>query len=126
MEQCSNCGRVIGNLETPNIWQQHVVCAECHERLAATSAAAQAPLVSQKIANSARRNKSALRPIRRVLQLISLAGAATFTYGIIEAHAPSGSLDLDYANNLQGGGLAIFAVAGLAAGAFWMIDRRSL
>lgn len=33
MEQCANCGRVIGKLETPHIWQVHVVCAACSTAL---------------------------------------------------------------------------------------------
>jgi hypothetical protein len=33
MEKCENCGRVIGNLETPLLHQEHVVCAQCWDRL---------------------------------------------------------------------------------------------
>jgi len=33
METCENCGRTIGNLETPAVWRERVVCAECHQRL---------------------------------------------------------------------------------------------
>jgi hypothetical protein len=29
METCENCGRAIGNLETPNVHDGHVVCAKC-------------------------------------------------------------------------------------------------
>ena len=32
---CANCGRAIGKLETPRVWQNHVVCAECEKRLTA-------------------------------------------------------------------------------------------
>ena len=32
-ELCSNCGRQIGKLETPHLWLDQVVCAECHERI---------------------------------------------------------------------------------------------
>lgn len=32
-DQCENCGRKIGKLETPQLWQEHVVCAECLARL---------------------------------------------------------------------------------------------
>lgn len=28
-ECCANCGRRIGKLETPHIYEQHVVCADC-------------------------------------------------------------------------------------------------
>jgi membrane protein YdbS with pleckstrin-like domain len=31
---CENCGRTIGRLEQPRRWQAHLVCFECHERLA--------------------------------------------------------------------------------------------
>ena len=33
--KCENCGRDIGKLEMPRLWQNHVVCAECASRLAA-------------------------------------------------------------------------------------------
>src|ERR1700677_2340712 len=33
METCANCGRTIGNLETPRLHQEHVVCKECCDRL---------------------------------------------------------------------------------------------
>ena len=32
-DKCENCGRSIGNLETPHVWQDHVVCADCIKRL---------------------------------------------------------------------------------------------
>ena len=37
LENCANCGRTIGHLETPNIWREVVVCAECHKRLSAAT-----------------------------------------------------------------------------------------
>jgi membrane protein YdbS with pleckstrin-like domain len=42
---CENCGRTIGRLEQPRRWQAHLVCFECHERLAhqAGGAAGSAP-----------------------------------------------------------------------------------
>ena len=33
MEQCANCGRAIGELETPQIFHGNVVCPECRVRL---------------------------------------------------------------------------------------------
>lgn len=33
VERCANCEQMIGNLETPNIFRDQVVCAECHKRL---------------------------------------------------------------------------------------------
>lgn len=32
-ETCANCGGAIGNLETPRVWNDHVVCVACHEKL---------------------------------------------------------------------------------------------
>jgi hypothetical protein len=32
-ENCVNCGERIGKLETPYLWQQHVVCGLCYEKL---------------------------------------------------------------------------------------------
>jgi hypothetical protein len=37
MEQCENCGRTIGKLETPMVYRDSVVCPECHARLAVQS-----------------------------------------------------------------------------------------
>ena len=37
METCSNCERAIGNLETPHIFNGHVVCAQCDTRLRANA-----------------------------------------------------------------------------------------
>lgn len=36
MEACGNCGRAIGNLETPFLFREKVVCQECHKRLTAS------------------------------------------------------------------------------------------
>jgi hypothetical protein len=30
LQTCENCGRKIGRLETPNVWREHVVCADCY------------------------------------------------------------------------------------------------
>lgn len=38
MEICENCGRAIGNLETPTLWRDRVVCGECHKRLKGSEA----------------------------------------------------------------------------------------
>jgi len=35
MEQCANCGTMIGDLETPCFWQNQVVCLACHRRISA-------------------------------------------------------------------------------------------
>jgi hypothetical protein len=32
-EQCENCGRLIGALETPHIYEDHVVCRQCKDKL---------------------------------------------------------------------------------------------
>ena len=34
---CANCGNLIGNLETPYLWGENVVCAGCYQRLAAST-----------------------------------------------------------------------------------------
>lgn len=33
LEECANCGRMIGRLETPCVFRDEVVCAECFSRL---------------------------------------------------------------------------------------------
>jgi hypothetical protein len=33
MEKCANCGSVIGDLETPRVWSDRVVCGDCHKKL---------------------------------------------------------------------------------------------
>jgi hypothetical protein len=37
-ETCANCERIIGKLETPHLWKEHVVCAQCHAVLSSTPA----------------------------------------------------------------------------------------
>ncbi|HEV58828.1 MAG TPA: PH domain-containing protein [Phycisphaerales bacterium] len=32
-ETCENCGKQIGDLETPHVFQGHIVCAECDKKL---------------------------------------------------------------------------------------------
>lgn len=34
MEQCANCGSMIGNLETPYVFNGHIVCGTCYQKLA--------------------------------------------------------------------------------------------
>ncbi|HVS73146.1 MAG TPA: hypothetical protein VHQ47_17960 [Phycisphaerae bacterium] len=36
-ETCENCGRTIGKLETPRVWQEHIVCGTCHRHLTGTA-----------------------------------------------------------------------------------------
>lgn len=33
MEQCANCERTIGNMETPHIWRESIVCETCFKML---------------------------------------------------------------------------------------------
>ena len=33
LEKCANCGRAIGKLEKSYLFEDHVVCGECHQRL---------------------------------------------------------------------------------------------
>jgi hypothetical protein len=35
VETCTNCNRAIGNLETPHLYEGHIVCADCYQRLEA-------------------------------------------------------------------------------------------
>ena len=42
-EACANCGRTIGKLEAAHLWNEQVVCAECHGKLAGAAAAGVAP-----------------------------------------------------------------------------------
>jgi hypothetical protein len=37
-ESCVNCGSKIGRLETPYLWDQHIVCESCFEKLSASKA----------------------------------------------------------------------------------------
>ncbi len=41
--ECENCGRAIGKLEIPYIYDGHTVCAECASRLTNTAAPAPPP-----------------------------------------------------------------------------------
>ena len=45
METCENCHRQIGDLETPYVFNDHIVCKECHKMLSeAESPATQHPV----------------------------------------------------------------------------------
>ena len=37
LEVCVNCGRRIGALETTMVWNENVVCGECHTRILSAS-----------------------------------------------------------------------------------------
>ena len=61
IEECANCGRTIGRLETAHVFKDQTVCAECFARLKPTvgyetpaSLAAPAPAVSVRTAGVAR------------------------------------------------------------------------
>ena len=34
-ERCENCSAPIGKLESPQIWNDHIVCTDCHRKLSA-------------------------------------------------------------------------------------------
>ena len=44
METCANCQRTIGKLETPELWEESVVCHACHELLAKAAPATPTPV----------------------------------------------------------------------------------
>lgn len=50
MDKCENCGNVIGALETPSAWKDHVVCRSCHDRLSMTSVVSNEPLAPSRTA----------------------------------------------------------------------------
>ena len=43
LEACANCGRTIGKLEAAHLWNERVVCAECHGKLAGAQGGTVAP-----------------------------------------------------------------------------------
>ena len=43
LETCANCGRAIGKLETPHLWQQQVVCEQCVNQLSPPLAVPSSP-----------------------------------------------------------------------------------
>jgi ribosomal protein L37AE/L43A len=32
-DACANCGEKFGKLETPGIWQDHLICSDCYRKL---------------------------------------------------------------------------------------------
>lgn len=46
VESCENCGATIGKLETPKVWQHHILCATCYVRLATPGTYQSRPLAS--------------------------------------------------------------------------------
>ena len=46
LEQCANCERTIGKLETAHVWKQAIVCTDCFRRLSKAEPVAVDPLVA--------------------------------------------------------------------------------
>ncbi|MEA2707995.1 MAG: hypothetical protein QOF78_596 [Phycisphaerales bacterium] len=40
LETCANCGERIGELETPHVWNERIVCERCHVKLSPPAVAA--------------------------------------------------------------------------------------
>lgn len=47
METCENCGRGIGNLETPFVWEDKAVCKPCHTKLSRANGPPPVPASAQ-------------------------------------------------------------------------------
>jgi uncharacterized membrane protein YidH (DUF202 family) len=77
-EKCANCGRQIGELETPQIWRDNVVCSLCRIQLEA-GAAPQASPPTPAVATAPRRDWR-LRLGIYGGGLVAAAGAGTFDH----------------------------------------------
>ena len=55
-EICENCGGVIGELETPMIWKDSVVCGTCYKKLSQSAIPSPSP-VSSVVSAGQRENK---------------------------------------------------------------------
>ena len=69
LEACANCGRAIGKLEAAHVWNEQVVCADCHGKLAGATTPCGCPTATRK----PRRPWSA-RPVSRTSPSRSAAG----------------------------------------------------
>ena len=81
MEQCANCGRMIGKLETPHLWNDRVVCAACRQAL-------QSPVPPPRIADKKR------HPVRLAIAiLVAVIGISLAAFSIASRVATSRRLD---------------------------------
>jgi predicted RNA-binding Zn-ribbon protein involved in translation (DUF1610 family) len=65
---CENCGKKIGRLEEPRVWQKHVVCAGCHEKLTPPDNAAAASASTAPARRRGKRDKSPEQPTPALLE----------------------------------------------------------
>jgi hypothetical protein len=65
VEHCANCRALIGQLETPYLWGEHVVCGVCYRRLAAATPLARPATTDELAGIAAEVNASAARPSPR-------------------------------------------------------------
>lgn len=90
VEICSNCEARIGKLETPQVWEEHVVCEACHAKLSAKfSEAIRAEAAAKPVASSSRYktpDRTQVSPgggARKWGPLLAVAGVLIGTPGMI-------------------------------------------
>jgi hypothetical protein len=108
MEYCANCETIIGNLETPFVWRDHVVCATCHRRLEAQRATGALPpmpglspsLAAPTVAAGFRHRTMAWPWVGVVVLVLAVAGAVLYVAGgITGGSAGRGPAALRHAGN---------------------------
>jgi hypothetical protein len=70
LETCANCGRAIGKLEMPHLWNEQVVCGECINRLSppVTTATPSTPTQSlEQLSQQLSRNHTDQPPRRNLM-----------------------------------------------------------
>jgi pseudouridine-5'-phosphate glycosidase len=91
MEKCENCGRTIGSLEAPQIYNCHVVCPNCktflsseHPDAVAPNAALRPVAIADQPAVIAASHTAVTRATDAVVsRLIAIAVLITFIFGCV-------------------------------------------
>lgn len=92
-ETCENCGKQIGDLETPHVFQGHIVCAECDRRLrqAVPRPATSVPSPGSLTANTSSGSATVSQEVRTNVKQGGLIGAvACFTVAVLFGCLPMG------------------------------------
>jgi hypothetical protein len=130
-EACENCGHAIGGLETPRVWQDHVVCAACHAKLTAGTGIAAPPPVPPPALHPLQPTLPGVRTIEQtgkqwklqmlLAALLIAAGVVTMCAG---CRVALGAADQQGRSN--GGTAAGIGFIMITAGLLWGVAARLL
>jgi hypothetical protein len=118
MKTCENCGRTIGNLETPCFHQNHAVCAECQQQLQRQDAVKAPPLVPPSPAGQAK-----VRKKKQIFTAMSCLGTVLLLMGLLMESQAAEDFHLQTTGEI-GGIMAFIGGAGLIGGILGFVVAR--